>query len=181
MPRSGTQAHGAVGAGRQPLRAENRNGKTVIPNGRFVTPLGKSIEVAPHPYGLILNHEAGVAVTANSGIEPLSISIIRNIYSDQPEVQQIPPGSTTDEGVLASVFMGLAISPDGKTVYVAGGQENKIYLFDLTVGNWISLLRGTPTRERASSLEPLTSVAVTSPTHCSRSRATSHGLMFRRC
>ena len=97
--------------------------------------------MAPHPYGLILNHEAGVAVTANSGIEPLSISIIRNIYSDQPEVQQIPPGSTTDEGVLASVFMGLAISPDGKTVYVAGGQENKIYLFDLTVGSFGSIFK----------------------------------------
>lgn len=57
----------------------NRIGKTVIPNGRFITPLGKSIEVAPHPYGLILNDEEGVAVTANSGIEPLSISIIRRL------------------------------------------------------------------------------------------------------
>ncbi|GAH15628.1 unnamed protein product, partial [marine sediment metagenome] len=39
-----------------------------------------------------------------------------------------------DKGVLASVFMGLAISPDNQTVYVAGGQENKVFLFDVTTG-----------------------------------------------
>ncbi len=31
--------------------------------------------------------------------------------------------------------MGLAISPDNQTVYVAGGQENKIFLFDVNSGN----------------------------------------------
>jgi len=112
----------------------DKQGKTVIPNGRFITPHGKSILTAPHPYGLTLSHDGNIAVTANSGTNPLSITIIRNILSDHPEVQQIPPGPSTDEGVLASVFMGLAISPDNKTVYVSGGQENKIYLFDIDSG-----------------------------------------------
>jgi DNA-binding beta-propeller fold protein YncE len=73
-------------------------------------------------------------VTANSGTNPLSLTIIRNILSENPEVQQIPPGSNTDNGVLASVFMGLAVSPDNQTIYVAGGQENKIFLFDVKTG-----------------------------------------------
>ncbi|MDF1518201.1 MAG: hypothetical protein P1P79_09670, partial [Lutibacter sp.] len=101
-------------------------GKTVIPNGRYITPAGKSIATAPHPYGLTLSPDGNVAVTANSGTNPISITIIRNILSNHPEVQQIPPGPATDKGVLASVFMGLAISPDNQTIYVAGGQENKI-------------------------------------------------------
>ena len=46
----------------------------------------------------------------------------------------MPPGPHTDEGVLASVFMGLAVSPDNRKVYVSGGQENRIYLFDLASG-----------------------------------------------
>ena len=75
-----------------------------------------------------------MAVTANSGTSPLSITIVRNILSDDPQVQQVPPGPATDEGVLASVFMGLAISPDNQTIYVAGGQENAVYLFDATTG-----------------------------------------------
>jgi DNA-binding beta-propeller fold protein YncE len=109
-------------------------GKTVIPNGRYITPAGKSIITAPHPYGLTLSPDGQIAVTANSGTNPLSITIVRNILSELPEVQQIPPGPTSDKGVLASVFMGLAISPDNQTVYVAGGQANKIYLFDANTG-----------------------------------------------
>ena len=112
----------------------DKNGKTVIPNGRFVTPAGRSILTAPHPYGLTLSPDGNIAVTANSGTNPLSITIVHDILSLQPEIQQIPPGPSTDAGVLASVFMGLAISPDNQTVYVAGGQENKIYLFDANSG-----------------------------------------------
>ena len=89
--------------------AIDRNGPTIIPNGRIITPAGRSIEVAPHPYGLTLSLDGNTAVTANSGTSPLSITIIRNILSENPEVQQVPPGPSTDRGILASVFMGLAI------------------------------------------------------------------------
>ncbi|MGD9557748.1 MAG: bifunctional YncE family protein/alkaline phosphatase family protein [Mangrovibacterium sp.] len=112
----------------------DKNDETVIPNGRIVKPAGKSIVVAPHPFGLTLSPDGNTAVTANSGTSPLSITIVRNILTENSEVQQIPPGPATDRGVLASVFMGLAVSNDNKTVYVAGGQENKIFLFDLQTG-----------------------------------------------
>ena len=112
----------------------DQNGETIIPNGRIVAPAGKSIVVAPHPYGLTVSPDGNTAVTANSGTGPLSITIIRDILSGTPEVQQVPPGPATDQGVLSSVFMGLAISNDSKTVYVAGGQENKIFIFDLATG-----------------------------------------------
>ena len=114
--------------------AIDKSGETIIPNGRIVTPVGKSITVAPHPYGLTLSPDGNTAVTANSGTNPLSITIIRNILSENPEVQQIPPGPATDKGVLASVFMGLAISNDNSVVYVAGGQENKVFIFDIKTG-----------------------------------------------
>ncbi len=106
----------------------------MIPNGRYIEPAGKSILTAPHPYGLCLSPDGNTAVTANSGTSPLSITIVRDILSERPEVQQVPPGPSTDRGVLASVFMGLAISPDNQTIYVAGGQANKIFLFDVNSG-----------------------------------------------
>ncbi len=112
----------------------DRNGATIIPNGRIVRSAGRQFQVAPHPYGLTLSHDGNVAVTANSGTGPLSISIIRELLSDNPQIQQVPEGAQTDDGVLESVFMGLAVSPDNKTIYVAGGQANKIYLFDLATG-----------------------------------------------
>ena len=107
----------------------SKSGITVIPNGRLLTPVGRTIEVAPHPFGLTLSRDGTLAVTANSGVAPLSISIITGALGPEPVVSQIPPGVSTDNGVLASVFMGLALSPDNGTVYVAGGQENKIFLF----------------------------------------------------
>ncbi len=108
-------------------------GEMVIPNGRIITPYGKCFPVAPHPYGLALSNDGTLAITANSGISPLSISILRNIHTEQPEIQQIPP-TACDEGVLESVFMGLALSPDNTTAYVAGGQANKVYLFNMSNG-----------------------------------------------
>lgn len=114
----------------------NKDGITVIPNGRFLTPSGKSFVVAPHPFGLALSGDGEIAVTANSGIKPLSISIIRNLTSSH-EIRQVPPGFSNDAGVLESVFMGLAISPDNKKVYVAAGQDNSILVFDLNTGNKI--------------------------------------------
>ena len=114
----------------------DKNGTTVIPNGRLLTPAGKSFEVAPHPFGLTISSDGETAVTANSGVSPLSISIIHNM-STTPEIMQVPPGNSDNSGVLESVFMGLAISPDNKKVFVAAGQENKVLVFDLQTGNKI--------------------------------------------
>jgi YVTN family beta-propeller protein len=114
----------------------DKNGTTVIPNGRFLTPAGKSLEVAPHPFGLVLSNDGETAVTANSGVSPLSISIIHNLTT-APVIMQIPKGFSGNKGVLESVFMGLAITPDNMKVYVAAGQENKILVFDLKNGNKI--------------------------------------------
>ena len=109
----------------------NRDGTTIIPNGRLLTPTGKQIMVAPHPFGLTLSPDGKTIITSNSGTGPFSISIIKEYNSENPLVKQIPETVNPEEGLLEAVFMGLAISPDGKKVYVAGGQQNKIYVFDL--------------------------------------------------
>ena len=112
----------------------DKNGTTILPNGRLITPSGKNLVVAPHPFGLALSSDGETAVTANSGTDPLSISIITNLTSAAPVARQIPPGFSTDEGVLESVFMGLAISSDNSKVYVSAGQQNSILVFDLASG-----------------------------------------------
>ncbi len=117
----------------------DKAGKTVLPNGRFITPRGRQIETAPHPYGLILSPDRGdgmgqTAITANSGTNPFSISILRDVFGAAPTVRQIPEGAKTDAGTLEACFMGLAVSPDNKLVYVAGGQTNTIFMFELATG-----------------------------------------------
>ena len=112
----------------------DKQGTTTLPNGRFITPYGNQLTTAPHPYGLALSADGSIAVTANSGTNPISISILRNVLAKNATVQQVPDQAKTDEGVLEACFMGLAITPDNRTVYVAGGQTNKIFLFDLNTG-----------------------------------------------
>lgn len=110
-------------------------GKTVLPNGRFITPRGQQITTAPHPYGLILSPDGKTVITANSGINPFSISILRDVFGTNPTVKQIPEGVRTNAGILEACFMGLAVTPTGKTVYVAGGETNRIFSFDMATGN----------------------------------------------
>jgi DNA-binding beta-propeller fold protein YncE len=111
----------------------NKDGITIIPNGRLLTPAGRSFYVAPHPFGLTISSDGETAVTANSGVSPLSISIIHKLTTS-PDIMQVPPGYSGNSGILESVFMGLAISPDNKKVYVAAGQVNRILVFDLQTG-----------------------------------------------
>ncbi len=129
----------------------DRDGVTVIPNGRLIKPMGKSVEVAPHPFGLTLSRDGQIAVTANSGTKPLSISVIKNVRSKTPEILQIPPGVSTDAGVLESVFMGIAISPDSKLIYASGGQANKIFRFRVETGEKLGFVDCSRSKDGYSS------------------------------
>ncbi len=112
----------------------NPNGETIIPNGRIVKPMGQTIRIAPHPYGLVLSPDGSVAVTANSGNRPFSITILEKPGSAEPKVRQVPEGALNDPNLLEDVFMGLAITSDNRSVWVAGGQSNKIFRYDLRTG-----------------------------------------------
>jgi YVTN family beta-propeller protein len=109
----------------------NSLGETVIPNGRIIKPLGKTYRIAPHPYGLVMSPDGKTIITANSGTNPFSISILQNIFSENPIISQIPKTAKTDDDLLAAVFMGVCVSPDNRYVYVAGGQTNKIHIFEI--------------------------------------------------
>ena len=113
---------------------KNPNGTSIISNGRLLTPAGKIIETAPHPFGLVLSPDHKTVITANSGIVPFSISVIKDLDSPTPSITQIPKGAKNDVGVLEACFMGLAVSPDNKVVYVAGGDANKIFKYNLQTG-----------------------------------------------
>ena len=121
-------------AGNRPVKIDPA-GETVLPNGRLLTPLGKHIKVAPHPYGLALSPDGKTLVTANSGTSPFSVSILTELESTEPKVVQIPPGvqpsSDDDEQALESVFLGVGIAPDNRTLYLSEGDNGRVGIFDL--------------------------------------------------
>jgi YVTN family beta-propeller protein len=121
----------------------NRAGETILPNGRIITPTGRQITVAPHPFGLTLSPDGKTIITANSGTGPFSISIINDYNSTALTVKQIPETLNPEKGLLEATFMGLAISPDNQKVYVAGGQQNRIYIFDLNTNKKLGEINGS--------------------------------------
>jgi YVTN family beta-propeller protein len=122
----------AAPAGDRPTQI-NRSGETILPNGRLITPEGVQVTVEPHPYGIALSPDGNSLVTANTGTWPFSLSIISALSSPAPEVQQIPhdyPAKHSD-AEPSSVYMGLAIAGDNRTVYVSEGDTGKIDVYDL--------------------------------------------------
>jgi len=117
-------------------------GETVLPNGRLLTPVGRHVRVAPHPYGLALSPDGKTLVTANSGHAPFSVSIITELESAQPKVVQIPPGFKSADADPETVFMGVAVAPDNRTLYLSEGDNGRVGIFDLTTHerlDWLSL------------------------------------------
>ncbi|MEA3365046.1 MAG: hypothetical protein U9Q79_05345, partial [Candidatus Hydrogenedentes bacterium] len=107
----------------------NPAGETVLPNGRRITPSGKMFRVRPHPYGLTMSKDGRWIVAVSSDGPQLSILDMKN--PDDPEIFFIPDDQNAGEGVLDAAFMGLAIGPDNKTLYVAGGGDWSVSAFDL--------------------------------------------------
>ena len=118
-------------AGDRPVKIDLA-GETILPNGRLITPLGRHIKVAPHPYGLAFSPDGQTLVTANSGTHPFSVSIITQLDSPEPQVAQIPPGFKPADADPDSVFLGIAVGPDDRTLYLSEGNNGRIGIFDLT-------------------------------------------------
>ena len=129
-----SQAHSSLllqaPAGTRPVRIDPA-GETVLPNGRLITPLGKHVKVAPHPYGLALSPDGQTLVTANSGTAPFSFSIISRLASRKPQVVQVPPRAGSADAEPDSVFLGVAIAPDNRTLYLSEGNNGRVGIFDL--------------------------------------------------
>jgi DNA-binding beta-propeller fold protein YncE len=117
-------------AGNKPAKIDP-HGESILPNGRLITPLGRQVKVAPHPYGLALSPDGKTLVTVNSGTKPFSVSILTGLGDPQPQVAQIPPGFDSADADPESVFLGAAIAPDNRTLYISEGDNGKIGIFDL--------------------------------------------------
>jgi len=117
-------------AGRLPVKIAPR-GVSVLPNGRLLTPSGKQVTVAPHPYGLALSPDGRTLVTVNSGTHPFSASIVTDLFGLAPHVTQIPLGFKSSDADPESVFLGAGIAPDNRTLYLSEGNNGKVGIFDL--------------------------------------------------
>ena len=107
------------------------DGAAVLPNGRRITPRGVHVKVAPHPYGLAVSPDGETVVTVNSGTSPFSVSIITKLTDHHPNVTQIPSDGKSSDADPKSVFLGAAVAPDSRTLYVSEGNNGHVGIFDM--------------------------------------------------
>ena len=103
----------------------DKDGKSVLPSGRFVTPAGKTIQITHDPFGMSISPDGTKTVTLHNGV----FTIINNATLSNTRVPDY-------KGTIASPlsngsFLGVAFSPDSKTVYLSGGDNGAVIIYDI--------------------------------------------------
>jgi len=102
----------------------NQGGVSVLPSGRFITPAGNTIRITHDPFGLSISPDGKKAVTLHNGV----IEII-----DLPSMKslRVPSYDRKIKSPLAKgSFLGVAFSPDSKTLYLSGGDDGSVVIYD---------------------------------------------------
>ncbi|MFM2394214.1 MAG: hypothetical protein RLZZ546_2196, partial [Bacteroidota bacterium] len=103
----------------------NENGRSVLPSGRALIPAGQLLRITHDPFGMCLSPDGKKAVTIHNGvftiIDLASMSAIRVPSYDKKSIQPLANSS----------FIGVAFNDDNKTVYLSGGDNGAVIVFDI--------------------------------------------------
>jgi DNA-binding beta-propeller fold protein YncE len=114
-----------VPAGDQPARIEI-SGTTILPSGRYVTPAGDLLRITDDPFGMAISPDGEKAVTLHDGVFTIidlnSLSTIRVPSYDGRIKSPLSSGS----------YLGVAFSGDSKTVYLSGGDNGAVIIYDIS-------------------------------------------------
>ena len=101
------------------ISAQDPAGARRLPTGAQLDPAGVSYDLGSMPLAMTLSPDKSRVIVLLNGWREQGIQIIER--SSGRELQKIP---------LPAVFLGITFSPDGKSLYVSGGNEDQIYRFD---------------------------------------------------
>ena len=100
------------------------NGFSILPSGRFVKPVGKSFRITNDPFGLKISPDGTIAIALHEN----SISIIdlkNNLVKRVPEYHK-----SAESPLKEGAFLGIAFHPTKKIVYLSGGDEGTVVIYD---------------------------------------------------
>jgi DNA-binding beta-propeller fold protein YncE len=103
----------------------DKNGKTVLPSGRYVTPAGQTIQITHDPFGMAVSPDGTKTVTLHNGV----FTIITNASLANTRVPSYD--SSISSPLSKGSFLGVAFSPDSKTVYLSGGDNGAVIIYDI--------------------------------------------------
>ncbi len=101
----------------------NPEGRTILPTGRFIQPVGKHLPVARWPHGLVLSPDGKTAFVASAGVG----QFITDWNGAEPTVTAFSPG----QGKKRSNAGAAVFPPDGKTLYWSSGESGEINIVNV--------------------------------------------------
>ena len=103
----------------------NPSGTTILPSGRFLSPAGDFLRITDDPFGLAVSPNGKKAVTLHDGvftvIDLLTLTPVRIPSYDNKIKSPLSKGS----------FLGVAFSCDSKSVYLSGGDNGAVIIYDI--------------------------------------------------
>jgi len=109
------------------LVGPKEDGTAVTPHGWTVTPPGSQVTLGDFPMGGVLSPDHRYLLVSNDGQGEQSLQVVD--VNTQQVVQTIPYKSPE------ALYLGVAFSPDGKTVYASAGGNNKIRVYGFENGS----------------------------------------------
>ena len=123
-------------------------GITVLPSGRYLKPAGNLVRITNDPFGLAISPDGKKAVTLHNGvftiIDIASMQDIRvpgyNNKLNSPLAHQPLNGNPFADSVKSDAittalpegsFLGVAFAPDSKTVYLSGGDNGAVIVYNI--------------------------------------------------
>lgn len=105
------------------VAAQDPSGAGRLATGARLDPAGVSYDLGSMPLAMVLSPERDRIVALLNGWKEQGIQVVeRN------------SGRVLQTITLPAVFLGVAFSPDGKSLYVSGGNQDVIYRFDWSGG-----------------------------------------------
>src|SRR5262245_51235002 len=98
-------------------------GNVLLPNGWLLSPAGKTLPLGDLPLNLVLSPDGRYLAIIHSGYGENSVAI-HDVQADK----------IVSRVTMDAAWLGLAFSPNGRTLYVSGAEENLIHVYDFERG-----------------------------------------------
>lgn len=91
---------------------------TLLPNGWKLSPQGKQVAIGELPLNMVVTKDGHYAISSNSGMGQNSLSVV-----------DLKTGKEVQRMIIDNTWVGLAFGKNEKTLYVSGGNDNKIFVY----------------------------------------------------
>lgn len=108
---------------------QDPGGTTILPNGRFLAPVGKHFSVARFPHGLTMSRDGSLLFAASDNVGYL----FSDWQSGSPTIAELDPPFTPGPGKRKHRLNagGSAFSPDGTLLFWSSGERGDVFVFDV--------------------------------------------------